>query len=133
MKVDYLASVMVKNGRNTEEVDVLLERLSLEMNGNMYNYWFMPSENYFKGQPTIYKSTKELPTEKQIMFALGKIGDIADGYLEKLDSEDRLMDFETFETLVESIIGKPVSGVPILNMLASVGEVIIEHEQGIRW
>ena len=133
MKVDYLASAMVKNGRNTEEVDVLLERLSLEMNGNMYNYWFMPSENYFKGQPTIYKSTKELPTEKQIMFALGKIGDIADGYLEKLDSEYRLMDFETFETLVESIIGKPVSGVPILNMLASVGEVIIEHEQGIRW
>lgn len=124
---------MIVDGHTTQRINDLLERLSLEMNGNLYNYWFVPSENYFKGQPTIYKSTKELPTEKQVMFALGKIGDIADGYLEKLDREDRLMDFETFETLVESIVGKPVSGVPILNMLASVGEVIIEHDKGIRW
>ena len=124
---------MTIDGHTQEQVGQLLERLSLEMNGNLYDYWFMPSENYFKGQPSLYHSKKTLPTEKQVMFALSKISDIAEGYLNKLDNEDRLMDFETFETLVESIIGKPVSGVPILNMLASVGEVIIEHEQGIRW
>lgn len=122
---------MAIDGHTEEQSNQILERLSLEMQGNMYNYIFDPSEAVFRVVPLLYKSERQLPTERQVMFALGKIEDIADSYFDKLDTETTYMDFETFELLVQSVVGKEVSGVPILNMLASQG--VVQVAESIRW
>lgn len=130
--VNRIATDLNKAGFNEDEAQMILERLSLELNGNLYSYTYDPAEEAFRALELLYESVKTLPTEREILFALGKITDIAEGYLDKLDDDNSMMDFETFETLVESIVGKKVSGVPILNRLASVGEVVVTGDL-IRW
>ncbi len=134
IEVDQFASLMSLDGYTKDEVDEVLKRLSLELNGILYNYRFDPSGNQFIKLSVPYKSDLTLPTEKQIMYAISRMGETKKEFFDNKDLKDinTEMSFELFQTFVEAVVSKPISGVPILNMLLKLEKVVVLDEI-IRW
>lgn len=125
---------MSVDGYIKEEADEILKRLSLELNGILYNYKFDPSGNQFVGLSVPYKSDYVLPTEKQILYAIGRMDETKKEFFDNKDlkNTNTEMSFELFQTFVEAVVSKPISGVPVLNMLLKLEKVVVIDEF-IRW
>lgn len=104
-----------EKGLVPSEVDDLLSRISLDMNCYLYNIRFDPIENLFLSSPTTFTSDLPLPTERQILYVAGQLEKFRDKYFEHI--EDDVLEFKSFQAIVNGIVDKKISAIPIINFM----------------
>ncbi len=125
--VDELARLIsIDDGLTVDETNKLLELISLDMNCHIYNIRFDPIDSLFRNSPTVLESDNQLPTERQILYAVGQLEKFRDKYFSQL--ADNSIEFENFQTIVTGIIGKPISAVPVVNFMMAEGKLILSGD-----